>query len=248
MTRQLLTALLLLLTALPALVASAVLDDTQAQALLADALRFAGEQRYDDAIAAFEKVKAERPEAIVSIQGHKIAVVYATIRDSEKLNAHCRWLIARYKDAELATDAERSVKGYLLFSGPHDPALLAQAVGRTRYAVDTAAKAGEAELLPWFYLSHGMAEYRMKNYAESATWLAKVVDDETLYIRSLAQAFHAMAVHRQGQRAEALALLEKARATAVTLPAPGTEEYKKEWTDTLSTQLAMREAEALIAK
>lgn len=246
MTRQLLTALLLL-TALPALAASADLDDAQAQALLADALRFAGEQRYPESIAAFEKVKAQRPEAIVSIQGLKMAVVYATVGDVATFDAHSRWLIARYQDAELATDAERSVKGYLLFAGPHDPALLAEALVRTRYAVEAAAKAGEAALLPWFYLSHGMAECRMKNYAEAATWLAKVADNETLYIRSLAQAFHAMAIHGQGQRAESLALLEKARATAAELPAPGTEEYKEEWTDTLSTQLAMREAEGLIA-
>jgi len=247
MTRQLLTALLLLLTAFPATAEDATLTDAKAQALLADALRFAGGQRYDEAIAAFETVKAQRPEAIVSIQGLKMAVVYATVGEMEKFDAHCRWLIERYQDAELATDAERSVKGYLLFSGPHDPALLAEAVGRTRFAVEAAAKAGEAELLPWFYLSHGMAEYRLKNYAEALTWLAKVVEDETLYIRSLAQAFHAMAAHGQGKRAEALALLEKARATSAALPAPGTEEYKEEWTDTLSTQLAMREAEAMIA-
>ena len=247
MTRPLLTALLLL-AAFPVFAEPAALTDAQAQALLADALRFAGEQRYDDAIATFEKVKAQRPEAIVSIQGFKMAVVYAKLGDREKFDAHSRWLIARYKDAELATDAERSVKGYLLFAGPHDPVLLAEAAGRTRYAVEAAAKAGEAELLPWFYLSHGMAEYRMKHYAEASTWLAKVADDETLYIRSLAQVFHAMAVHGQGQHAEALALLEKARATAATLPAPGTDEYAEEWTDTLSTQLAMGEAEALIAK
>ncbi|MBL7644835.1 MAG: hypothetical protein JNK74_01475 [Candidatus Hydrogenedentes bacterium] len=247
MTRHLLTALLFL-AAFPAMAEDTTLDEANAQALLADALRFAGEQRYPESIAAFEKVKAQRPEAIVSIQGLKMAVVYAQVGDVEKFDAHSRWLIARYKDAELATDAERSVKGYLLFAGPHDPALLAEALVRTRYAVEAAAKAGEAELLPWFYLSHGMAEYRMKNYAEAATWLAKVADDETLYIGSLAQAFHAMAVHGQGQHAEALALLEKARATATTLPAPGTEEYKEEWPDTLSTQLAMGEAEALIAK
>lgn len=247
MTRQLLVALLLL-AAFPSLAEPPALTDAQAEALLADALRFAGEQRYDDTIAAFEKVKAQRPEAIVSIQGFKMAVVYAQVGDRERFDAHSRWLIARYKDAELATDAERSVKGYLLFAGPHDPALLAEAAGRTRYAVEAAAKAGEAELLPWFYLSHGMAEYRMKHYAEAATWLAKVVDDETLYIRSLAQVFHSMAVHEQGKRAEALALLEKARTTAATLPASGTEEYQEEWTDTLSTQLAMGEAEALIAK
>lgn len=246
MTRHLLTALLLL-AAFPAFAASPALDDTQAQALLVDALRFAGEGRYPESIAAFERVKAERPEAIVSIQGFKMAVVYAQVGDRERFDAHSRWLIARYKDSELATDAERSVKGYLLFAGPHDPALLAEAVVRTRYAVEAAAKPGEAELLPWFHFSHGMAEYRMKNYAEAATWLAKVVDNETLYIRSLAQVFHAMSTHGQGQRAEALALLEKARATAATLPAPGTEEYQEEWTDTLSTQLAMREAEALLA-
>jgi len=247
MTHQLLTVLLLL-AAFPVFAEPPALTDAKAQALLADALRFAGEQRYDDAIAAFERVKAQRPEAIVSIQGFKMAVVYAQVGDRERFDAHGRWLIARYQDAEAATDAERSVTGYLLFAGPHDPALLAEAVVRTRYAVEAAAKAGEAELLPWFYLSNGMAEYRMKNFAEASTWLAKVADDETLYIRSLAKVFHAMAVHGQGQHAETLALLEKARATAATLPTPGTEEYQEEWTDTLSTQLVMGEAESLIAK
>lgn len=242
MTRHLLTALFLLLAAFPALAADAALDVAQAKALLADALRLAGDQRYPESIAAFETVKANHPDAIESIHGHKIAVVHAAAGDGTNLEAHCRWLIDRYQDADLATDAERSVKGYLLFAGPHDPALLAEAARRTRYAVEAAAKAGEADLLPWFQVSLGMAEYRLGNYAEAATWLAKAAGDDNLYIRSLAQAFHAMAVHGQGKTAEALALLEKARATAAALPAPGSEEYKKEWTDTLSAQLALREA------
>lgn len=223
-----------------------IVAGADAQALLAEALRAAGEQRHGDAIEIFERVKAERPEAIAAIHGLKFAVVLYTMGEAERFDAHCRWLIARYRNADTATDAERSVKGYLLFPGPHDPALLAHADKMTAFALESSLEAGDAELLPWFYVSRGMAQYRMGNFEEAVESLARSADDKSLYIRSLAQAFYAMAEHGRGNDARALALLEKARATRAELPAPGTDEYNEEWTDTLMAHLAMREAEEVI--
>jgi len=207
----------------------------------------ASKAQYEAAVALYERIREQRPDTIEAIHGHKVAVVYAVIGDRSRHEAHCRWLMDRYRDAELPTDAERSVKGYLLFPSAEDPALLARALERTRLATDYAVERGEGQYLLWFEGSRGMAEYRSGNYAEAIAYLKKAADAESLYISSLALPFQALAEFAQGNRDRADALLKQARAAAARLPAPGTEEYLKEWTDTLTTQLALREAEKVIA-
>ena len=213
-----------------------------------EALALAAEGKHEEAVAHFERVKRENPEAIQSIHGHKIAVVYATIGDRARHEAHCRWLMDRYKDAELPTDAERSVKGYLLFPSADEPALLEDALARTRLATDFAESRGEGDLLAWFEGSRGMAEYRVGNYAEAVKWLEKAARDKSLYIGSLALPFQAMSEHALGNHGRARELLEASREAAARLPKPGTEEYLKEWTDTLTTQHALREAEQVLGE
>lgn len=207
----------------------------------------ASKGQHEAAVALFERIKEQRPDTIESIHGHKVAVVYAVIGDRSRHEAHCRWLMDRYRDARLPTDAERSVKGYLLFPSAEDAALLARALERTRLATDFALERSEGQYLLWFQGSRGMAEYRSGNYAEAISYLEKAANAESLYINSLALPFQAMAEFAQGNRERAGALMEQARAAAARLPAPGTEEYLKEWTDTLTTQLAMREAEKTVA-
>ena len=209
-------------------------------------LYLAGQNRHEDALALFEQVKEKRPETIASIHGHKVAILYAAAGDRTRHEAHCRWLMDRYRDATLPTDAERSVKGYLLFPSADDPALMEHALERTRYATEHAETQGEGEFLLWFEGSQGMAEYRSGNYAEAVIHLGRAADAEDLYIHSLAFPFLAMAEHAQGNSESAENWLKKARAAAALLPEPGSAEYAKEWTDTLTTQIALREAEQII--
>ncbi len=207
----------------------------------------AAEEQHEAAATLFERVKEEQPETIESIHGHKMAVVYAAIGDPERHAAHCRWLMERFRGAEQPTDAERSVKGYLLWPSTDDPALLEDALERTRLAVTHADERGEGEYLLWFEGSHGMAAYRTGNYDEAVEHLERAAAAESLYINSLALPFLAMAEHARGNQERAEATLTRARAAAEQLPEPGSEEYILEWTDTLTTQMALREAEQRIA-
>lgn len=220
------------------------LTETEARAALDRVQRLSGEQAYTEARLDFAVVKEKRPEAIEAIDGLKMAVVMAVMGNEAALVAHSRWLLERYALSMAATDAERSVKGYLVYPGEKDPALLAQAVERARFAVEQATAAGDDELLPWFHVSLGIAEFRAGQYAAAATWLEKSTDNETRYIRGLALAFAAMTARERGHLEQADALLERARETAAALPAPGTDEYIEEWTDTEVIKMAMAEAEA----
>ena len=207
----------------------------------------AAREQHEAAVTMFERIKEDQPETIESIHGHKVAVLYAHIGDPARHETHCRWLIERYRDAELPTDAERSVKGYVLAPSSDDPALLEHALERTRLATDYAEERGEGEYQLWFEGSRGMAAYRVGNYDEAVTHLEKATEAESLYISSLALPFLAMAEFARGNQERAEQVLEHARAEAARLPEPGSEEYLREWTDTLTTQLAMREAEEVIA-
>ncbi len=236
---------LAMFTALGAAHANAETLDTSDR--VENVMRLASLGQHEAAVALFERVKKQRPDTIESIHGHKVAVVYAAIGDRERHAAHCRWLMERRRDAIMPTDAERSVKGYLLFPSADDPALIEHALERTRLATDQAEARGEGEYLAWFEGSRGMAEYRSGNHAEAVGWLEKAAKADNLYITSLAAPFQAMAEYARGNHERAEALLTKARELAAQLPAPGTDEYLREWTDTLTSQIALREAERTIA-
>jgi hypothetical protein len=209
-------------------------------------LYLASQDRHEEAVQLFERIKKERPETIESIHGHKVAVVYAAIGNRTRHEAHCRWLMDRYRDAVMPTDAERSVKGYLLFPSAEDPALLDHALERARLAARDAVERGEGQWLLWFVGSQGMAEYRSGNYAEAVTQLEKAAKADNLYISSLALPFQAMAEFAQGNHERAGEVLAQAQEAAALLSEPGSEEYLREWTDTLTTQIALREAERVI--
>src|ERR1700694_5779319 len=84
------------------------------RARLDEALRLASELKYDAAIAAFEAVKAQHAEAINGLDGLKMAVVYAEVGRTTKHAELTRWLVERYRTPKTATEAERSVKGYIV--------------------------------------------------------------------------------------------------------------------------------------
>jgi tetratricopeptide (TPR) repeat protein len=215
---------------------------------LDDVQRQSSERQYDAAIAEFEKIRAEEPAAITALDALKMVVVYAEVGNLAKHGELTRWLVERHKTPKTSTDAERSVKGYIVHAGAKDKALLEHAVTMTRYASAHAAADGEGEYQGFFDTSTGIAAYRVGRYAEASKLLATTIDHQSLYVRSLALAFYAMSERARGNRKAAESLAERARSTARTLPVPGTDEYGVEWTDILISHRAMEEMEAALNK
>lgn len=205
--------------------------------------RLASERNYDGAIAAFEAVRAAHPDDVTALDGLKMVVVYTEVGDRAKFDELTKWLVDRHREPKSVTDAERSVKGYLVHAGPHDKALVTHAVAMTRYASENAAAQGEGEYQGFFDTSLGIAEFRAGRFAEAVRSLAKATGHQSVYVRSLALTFHAMTELRRGNRPAAEKLLEDARRTVATMPVEGTDEYGVEWTDVLISRRALEEAE-----
>lgn len=244
-------AWMLMLVAAPVFASPAVgllaeWTDEEVREKLDEVQRLCGERQYDEAMDLFSAVKAQRADAIQSIDGLKMAVVKAVAAGRDDHLEHSRWLLSKFPDPELATDAERAVKGYVLVPWADDADLVAAAVERCRFAVDAATEAGEAGYLPWFYGSYGMALHRAEKFEEAVRWLEKSAADDSKFISSLAYAFLAMAEYGNSNTEGARDALAAARERVAAFPEPGTELYEEEWTDILMSSMALAEAEALI--
>ena len=210
--------------------------------------RQSSERHYDAAIAEFEKIKADEPDAITALDALKMVVVYAEVGSMQKHDELTRWLVERHKTPKTATDAERSVKGYIVHSSAKDKTLLAHAVQMTRYASEHAAADGEGQYQGFFDTSRGVAAYRVGRFADASKLLSTTTDHQSLYVRSLSLPFYAMSERARGNRKLAETLAERARSTARALPVPGTDEYEVEWTDILISRKALEEMETTLSK
>ena len=210
--------------------------------------RQASELNYDGAIAEFEKIRAAEPDAVTALDGLKMVIVYAEIGNMAKHDELTRWLVERHKTPKTATDAERSVKGYIVHPSARDKALIAHAVEMTRYASEHAARDGEGEYQGFFDTSRGVAAYRAGRFAEASKLLSTTTEHQSLYVRTLSLPFYAMSERARGNRKMADTLAERARSTARALPVPGTDEYGVEWTDILISRRALEEMETTLAK
>jgi tetratricopeptide (TPR) repeat protein len=221
----------------PPAAARAQLDEVQRLSSVAD---------YDAAMALFEKVKAQTPDAVESLDGLKISIVYLQAGRTAKFLDLTRWMIARYKSPKTSTDAERSVKGYLIWKGATDPAILAHAVEMTTFASEQAVASGEGQYQGFFDTSRGIALYRVGRYAEAARWLPTTLDHPDVLVRTLALGFNAMNEFKLGHRDRALELLARVHRELPNLPTPKSPTFGADWTDTLITKMVAAEAEALI--
>jgi hypothetical protein len=210
--------------------------------------RLASERQYDAAIAAFERLQSEQPDAVTGLDGLKMVVVYAEVGDMAKHEALTRWLVERHRTPKMATDAERSVKGYIVHRSAKDPELLKHAVAMTRFASERAAADGEGEYQGFFDTSRGVALYRMRQYAEASKWLFTTVEHPSVYVRTVTLPFYAMSELARGNRKQAETIAERARETAAKLPHAGTDEYAVEWTDILISRKALEEMETALGR
>lgn len=216
------------------------------RAQLDEVRRLSSVADYTGAMRLFERVKASTPDAIESLDGLKISIVYLHTGNVAKFLDLTNWLIARYHSPKVSTDAERSVKGYIIWSGAKDPTILAHALAMTVFASDQATKSGEGEYQGFFDTSRGIALYRLGRYAEAAEWLPRTLRHEDVLVRTLALGFNAMNEFKLGHRAKATDLLATARRELPHLPAPGSPTFGADWTDVLITKMVVAEAEQLV--
>lgn len=221
----------------PASPARAQLDEVQRLSSVAD---------YAGAMKLFESVKAKTPDAIQSLDGLKMQIVYLQTDNRAKFLDLTRWLIARYPAPKISTDAERSVKGYIIWKGATDPSIVSHAVEMTTFASEHAVASGEGEYQGFFDTSRGIALYRAGRYAEAAQWLPKALNHESVLVRSLALTFDAMNEAKLGHHTQATGLLAGARQEVPKLPAPGSATFGADWTDVLITKMALAEAATVV--
>ncbi len=221
---------------------------TPVRAQLDEVRRLSSVADYAGAMKLFESVKATTPDAIESLDGLKIAIVYLQTGNTAKFLDLTNWLIARYKSPKLSTDAERSVKGYLVWKGATDPKILAHAVEMTTFASEQAVASGEGEYQGFFDTARGIALYRVGRYAEAARWLPTQLDHQDVLVRSLALGFNAMNEGKLGHRTKANEFMARARQELPKLPRPGSATFGADWTDVLITKMVLAEAESVISR
>jgi len=217
-----------------------------ARAQLNEVQRLSSVADYASAMKLFESVKRATPDAIESLDGLKIAIVYIHTGHIDKFLDLTKWLGARYASPRTSTDAERSVKGYIVWKGAKDPAILAQAVAMTKFASEHAVASGEGEYQGFFDTSYGIALYRVGRYAEAAKWLPRMLTHQDVLVRSLALGFNAMNEWKLGNHARARELMSRARQELPNLPQPGSPTFGADWTDVLITKMVLAEAETVL--
>ncbi|MFP6581553.1 MAG: hypothetical protein VCD00_03240 [Candidatus Hydrogenedentota bacterium] len=210
--------------------------------LLRMASKLAGEGKYPGALRIFEQVRRDHPDSIVPLDGDMFATLYGIQGDTAGHLEHSKWMLKRFPNPKRVENAERCAKACILAPGIDDQELLRHAARLTRYA----ATEGKGEFAPWFHVAHGMAEYRLKNYEEAVRWLEDAIDNEEIMIRSLALAYHTLALHGLDKPLQATESLERARAIDYKMPKVGSREFAREWSNILAFQIGLREAEATI--
>jgi hypothetical protein len=219
---------------------------SQARAELDEVRRLASVLDYAGATKLFESVQARTPDAIDALDALKIQIVYLETGHTARFLDLVRGLTTRYTSPKVSTDAERSVKGYLIWKGATDPAILAHALEMTRFARERAVASGEGEYQGFFDTAYGIALYRLGRYGEAAKWLPGQIAHPDVLVRTLALGFTAMNEFKLGNRASAHELMARARKEQPNLPKLGSPTIGADWTDVLITKMVMAEAEGLI--
>lgn len=193
------------------------------------------DRKYREGIDAFERIRAQYPDAVTSRHSLYISLAYAAIDDHVGHEQLCRWTLDRFSSSYDPTDAERVAKAYLLYPGADDPALLARAERLTELAVNSESGTSDS----WNYLAHGMAKYRLGKFDEANTWLTKAMDDNRPGLRAQVRAYAILTEIGLGNESAAFELFRQLKTDMNAAPAPV-------WKDDVLVELAMAEAESLI--
>jgi hypothetical protein len=161
----------------------------------------------------------------------------AAYRDTAKA------MLERFGGTDVSTVGERTAKVCLLTGTPVGEMAKLQAL------TDQALASKEDEnLMPWFSLSKGLAEYRAGRFSSCLEYMDKTEAITSPAARATADLLRAMAHQRMGHAAEAQSFLDKAHERMekeVAKPGVDRIESSENW---LICQVLRREADGLFAK
>jgi WD40 repeat protein len=172
------------------------------------------------------------------------APLFVEAGDVAGYDRHCRALLDRYGATNDAQVAERTAKACLLLPGSSD--VIRRAAGLAALGADQGAQAGD--LLPYFLLASGLAEYRLDHLAAAEKRLrASLAIPHAGWNRRIpAELVLAMTLQTQGRGGLALAHLTVAR-TIFDRDVPKLDQTNDNtWHDVLICRALRREAEALV--
>jgi hypothetical protein len=170
------------------------------------------------------------------------ATLSLQLGDVEGYRRHARGMLDAFGSTDDPMAAERTAKiGLLMAPSPEEAARL------TALAELAVTKGADSPVLPWFQLARGMAAYRDGQLAAAADRLQKVRSSTgaSVQCETAALLFVAMSHSRLGRLPDARAALETARRSLQVSPRPA-DEGGEHWHDWLISQIALREAEAVI--
>ena len=179
---------------------------------LADSYSDAG--RLDDALPFLTEASAHNPEdTVLSL---KIAALAAWFGLDAEYTAACQRLSEQAMKSNDAEAAERAAKAYCL-----RPSSDANFCDERLKLAHRAADLGKTHTGPWWFrMTLGMAEYRQGNQpaADMALGEAEQTANDVPVVQGTARLFLAMSLFRQGKKAQARQLFDKAEAQMKPLP------------------------------
>ncbi len=169
------------------------------------------------------------------------ATLYLQLGDVPGYRRHVHAMLDQFGTTTDPGTAERTAKiGLLTAPSPEDGVRL------TALAELAVNRGAGTPLLPWYQLARGMAAYREGQFAKAGKYLGPASESITNgHIKPAAELFRAMADARLGQGGSARTRLEEARRALEAIAPPSTD-LGAGWHDWLISQIALREAEALI--
>ena len=185
----------------------------------------------------FDAIYAKDPSAMDTMGGLGLATIYAALGEKEKHRQHCERFFRVYSNSQKPVDIERPAKAYLLFPEAGDPVLLRKASADAQRAVEV----GRNSMPVWFELTLGMARYRNGDNSGALDSLKRPLKGKSQSQQIPAKAFAAMASYRKDEVARAKTYLSAAESEFQKY-----RESNPPWNDLLATELAIREARALI--
>jgi WD40 repeat protein/tetratricopeptide (TPR) repeat protein len=198
-----------------------------------------------EAISVLDSALALNPDDTLLLQ--EVTTLQAWFGQDAELAATCRRAIEAARGTNEPKTADRTAKAYCMRPS-NDKAHLDAALALARRAV-TLGK--DNELLPWFQMGVGMAEFRSGNDAAADEALRAAADaakaNSNYYISDTTAFYRAMILFRQGKPAEARRIATEAASRMKPLPADENNPLAGGAApDDLILWMACKEAKALI--
>ncbi len=203
---------------------------------------FARKGLWAEAAKASARLAQEDPARAVTIDGLKLALLYAATGNREAHAKHCRIMLKTVSSWKSPGDGGRPAKSWAALPDAIDDGLRE----RARAGAAHATKDPNHPASGWFSLTRGMVEFRCGSYREALLWLQKTPEKKNPAMHAAAEAFAAMAAHRLGNESQADQSLGKAQSAFREIPRPSRDDLGPQWYNHLAAKLAIDEAKALI--